>query len=300
MRKKKAIGLDKIKARYGYIFLSPWIIGMAIFFIVPIFQSMSYTVSDPRLSLETGGLITEFVGLQNFDYVLYKDAYYVDYLLEAITDMLISVPFILVVSLILAVILDNKFRGRLFFRSLFFLPVIITTGVVLDLYLKAASTNATEVAVSEAASFGMVDFTQVLSGLNLPAAIENYLSIALDNLFMLVWQSGIQIILFIAGLQSIPDLLYEVSKVEGASKWEEFWFITLPMLSRTTFLVIVFTIVENITSATNVVMSQSYKFFNNLDYGKGSAALWTYFAIIGVIMALVLFFYNKVFLKRWE
>ena len=208
---------------------------------------MSYTVSDPRLSLETGGLTTEFVGLQNFDYVLYKDAYYVDYLLEAITDMLISVPFILVVSLILAVILDNKFRGRLFFRSLFFLPVIITTGVVLDLYLKAASTNATEVAVSEAASFGMVDFTQVLSGLNLPAAIENYLSIALDNLFMLVWQSGIQIILFIAGLQSIPDLLYEVSKVEGASKWEEFWFITLPMLSRTTFLVIVFTIVENIT-----------------------------------------------------
>ena len=300
MRKKKAIGLDKIKARYGYIFLSPWIIGMAIFFIVPIFQSMSYTVSDPRLSLETSGLTTEFVGLQNFDYVLYKDAYYVDYLLEAITDMLISVPFILVVSLILAVILDNKFRGRLFFRSLFFLPVIITTGVVLDLYLKAASTNATEVAVSEAASFGMVDFTQVLSGLNLPAAIENYLSIALDNLFMLVWQSGIQIILFIAGLQSIPDLLYEVSKVEGASKWEEFWFITLPMLSRTTFLVIVFTIVENITSATNAVMSQSYKFFNNLDYGKGSAALWTYFAIIGVIMALVLFFYNKVFLKRWE
>jgi ABC-type sugar transport system permease subunit len=95
-------------------------------------------------------------------------------------------------------------------------------------------------------------------------------------------------------------LLYEVSKVEGASKWEEFWFITLPMLSRTTFLVIVFTIVENITSATNAVMSQSYKFFNNLDYGKGSAALWTYFAIIGVIMALVLFFYNKVFLKRWE
>ena len=300
MRKKRAIGLDKIKARYGYIFLTPWIIGMALFFIVPIFQSMTYTVLDLSMSLESGGMISKYVGLENFKYVLLKDPYYIDNLITAVKEMLISVPFILVVSLILAVILDNKFRGRLFFRSLFFLPVIITTGVVLELYLKAASTNATEVAVSEAASFGMVDFSQVLSGLNLPAAIENYLSIALDNLFMLVWQSGIQIVLFIAGLQSIPDLLYEVSKVEGASKWEEFWIITLPMLSRTMFLVIVFTIVENITSATNAVMSQSYSFFNNLFYGRGSAGLWFYFVIVGVIMAIVLVLYNKVFLKRWE
>ena len=298
MKKKKAIGLDKIKARYGYIFLAPWIIGMAIFFIVPIFQSMIYSFSD--ISMDLNGMTSKMVGLENFKYVLLKDPYYIDNLITAIKDMAISVPFILVVSLILAVILDNKFRGRLFFRSLFFLPVIITTGVVLELYLKAASTNATEVAVSEAASFGMVDFSAVLSGLNLPAGIENYLSIALDNLFMLVWQSGIQIVLFIAGLQSIPDLLYEVSKVEGASKWEEFWFITLPMLARTMFLVIVFTIVENITSATNSVMSQSYTFFNNLFYGRGSAGLWFYFVIVGLIMALVLFFYNKVFLKRWE
>jgi ABC-type sugar transport system permease subunit len=298
VKKKKAIGLDKIKARYGYIFLAPWIIGMAIFFIVPIFQSMIYSFSD--ISMDLNGMTSKMVGLENFKYVLLKDPYYIDNLITAIKDMAISVPFILVVSLILAVILDNKFRGRLFFRSLFFLPVIITTGVVLELYLKAASTNATEVAVSEAASFGMVDFSNVLSGLNLPAGIENYLSIALDNLFMLVWQSGIQIVLFIAGLQSIPDLLYEVSKVEGASKWEEFWFITLPMLARTMFLVIVFTIVENITSATNPVMSQSYTFFNNLFYGRGSAGLWFYFVIVGLIMALVLFFYNKVFLKRWE
>ena len=298
MKKKKAVGLDKIKARYGYIFLAPWIIGMALFFIVPIFQSMIYSFSDIKMDLN--GISTKIIGLDNFKYVLLKDPYYIDNLMNAIKDMLISVPFILVVSLILAVILDNKFRGRLFFRSLFFLPVIITTGVVLELYLSAASTNATEVAVSEAATFGMVDFTAVLSGLNLPAAVENYLSIALDNLFMLVWQSGIQIVLFIAGLQSIPDLLYEVSKVEGASKWEEFWFITLPMLSRTMFLVIVFTIVENITSATNPVMAESYTFFNNLFYGRGSAGLWLYFVIIGVIMAIVLFFYNKVFLNRWE
>lgn len=298
MKNKKAIGLDKIKARSGYIFLAPWLLGMAIFFIVPIVQSILYSFSE--VTMEVEGFKTNIIGLENFNFVLLKDPYYIDNFLSAVKDMFISVPFILVVSLILAVILDNKFRGRLFFRSLFFLPVIITTGVVLDLYLKAASTNATEVAVSEAATFGMIDFSEVLSGLNMPAAIENYLSIALDNLFMLVWQSGIQIVLFIAGLQSIPDLLYEVSKVEGASKWEEFWFITIPMLARTMFLVIVFTIVENITSATNPIIAQSYNFFNNLFYGRGSAALWFYFAVVGIIMAIVLVVYNKVFLKRWE
>ena len=298
MKKRKAIGLDTVKARYGYIFLAPWIVGMAVFFLVPIFQSVIYAFAD--ISLDIDKINTKMVGMENFRYVLYKDSQYIDNLIEAVKGMFISVPFVLVVSLILAVILDSKFHGRLFFRSLFFLPVIITTGVVLDLYLRAATTNATDVAVSEAASFGMVDFTQVLNGLNLPAAVKNYLSVALDNLFMLVWQSGIQIVLFIAGLQSIPDLLYEVSKVEGASKWEEFWFITVPMLARTMFLVIVFTIVENITSATNPVISQSYGYFNNLLYGRGSAGLWFYFLIVGVIMAVVLLLYNKVLLKRWE
>ena len=140
----------------------------------------------------------------------------------------------------------------------------------------------------------------IFSALNLPAAVETYLSVGLDNLFMLVWQSGIQIILFIAGLQSIPDLLYEVSEVEGATKWEEFWFITLPSLGRTMFLVIVFTIVENITKSSNKVIEQGYKFFNSLAFGRGSAALWLYFLVVGIIVALILFIYNKKLLRRWS
>ena len=123
MNKKKAVGLDKIKARYGYVFLLPWIIGMALFFIVPIVQSVLYSFSENTPDLES--VLPGFVGFENFKYVLYQDPQYIDNLISAITDMFISVPFILVVSLILAVILDNKFKGRLFFRSLFFLPVII-------------------------------------------------------------------------------------------------------------------------------------------------------------------------------
>ena len=298
MRNKKFKGLDNLKSRYAFRFLAPWIIGMIFFFIVPIFQSIYFCFS--QISIETDGVKSSFLGLENFEYVLLKDTQYIDDFIEAITDMLISVPFILVVSLILAVLLNNKFHGRLFFRSLFFMPVIIASGMVLELYLGAASSNATEVAVNDAVSFGMINFGEIFSALNLPTAIESYLSVALDNLFMLVWQSGIQIVLFIAGLQSIPDLLYEVSKVEGATKWEEFWFITLPMLGRTMFLVIVFTIVENITKSSNAVIAHGYNFFNNLDYGRGSASLWLYFLVIGIIMAAVIGIYNKVFLKRWS
>ena len=298
MKNKKFKGLDNLKSRYAFRFLAPWIVGMVFFFIIPIFQSIYFCFS--QISIETEGVKSTFLGLDNFEYVLLKDAQYIDDFIEAITDMLISVPFILVVSLILAVLLNNKFRGRLFFRSLFFMPVIIASGAVLELYLGAASSNATEVAVNDAVSFGMIDFGEIFSALNLPTAIESYLSVALDNLFMLVWQSGIQIVLFIAGLQSIPDLLYEVSKVEGATKWEEFWFITLPMLGRTMFLVIVFTIVENITKSSNAVISHGYNFFNNLDYGRGSASLWLYFLVIGIVMGAVIGIYNKVFLKRWS
>ena len=297
MKKRKVKGLETLKSRYGYIFLAPWIVGMLIFFIVPIVQSAYFSFADITIG---DGAVTRFVGLANIKYLLFKDTKYVNNLIAAFTDMFISVPFILLVSLILAVLLNNKFRGRLFFRSLFFLPVIIAGGSVLDLYLSAASGNATEVAVNESVSFGMVDFSAIFSALNLPAAVETYLSVGLDNLFMLVWQSGIQIILFIAGLQSIPDLLYEVSEVEGATKWEEFWFITLPSLGRTMFLVIVFTIVENITKSSNKVIEQGYKFFNSLSFGRGSAALWLYFLVVGIIVALILLIYNKKLLRRWS
>ena len=102
-------------------------------------------------------------------------------------------------------------------------------------------------------------------------------------------------------MQSIPDSLYEVSKVEGATKWEEFWFITLPMLARTIILVIIFTLVELITSKTNAVMALAYTFMKaTINYGKASAMLWIYFIIVGALIAIIMFLYSKLFLKRWD
>jgi len=296
MKIKKQKGIESLKSRYGFLFTLPWLIGLVVFFMIPIIQSVIYSFSD--LSIEASSVNTLFSGLKNYKFILFEDPNFINNLLSGLKNIFIQVPFILVLSMILGILLNNEFKGRIFFRSLYFLPVIIASGVVLNIFLGAARGDATEVAVAESVSFGMIDFSSVLEGLTLPTTILDYLSIALDNIFMLIWQSGIQIVLIIAGLQTIPDLLYEVAHVEGATKWEQFWFITLPMMIRTMLLVVIFTIVEVVTINTNPVMEQGYSYFGNIEYGTGSAVLWFYFTIVGVIIAGVMFLFSK-FLKKW-
>ncbi len=297
MAKKKHRGIEELKSRYGVMFITPWIIGMVLFFVFPIFQSIYFGFS--QIKIDENGVTTFFDGLKNYNEILMKDANYLNDLLDAFSSMLISLPFILIVSVVLALLLDGKYKGRIFFRGLYFLPVIITSGVVLELFLTAASSNATETAVSSTVSFGMIDFEAILKGLKMPAGLEKFISSALSNIFMLVWQSGIQTILIIAGLQSIPELLYEVAKVEGATKWETFWFITLPMLMRTMLLVVIFTIIELVSTNTNRIIIRSYEQFNAMEYGIGSAMLWFYYAIVGVFLCLFFVVYKKVFLEKW-
>ncbi|MBO4433211.1 MAG: sugar ABC transporter permease [Clostridia bacterium] len=296
MKNKKPKGVESLKKRYGFLFTLPWLIGLTVFFIFPIIQSVIYSLSD--LKIEPGHVAVTFQGFKHYHFILYEDSKYIENLLSGIKNIFIQVPFILVLSMVLGILLNNKFRGRVFFRSLYFLPVIITSGVVLRVFLQAAKGDATDVAVTEEVAFGMIDFSEVLKGLNLPESVLTFLSAALDNIFMLIWQSGIQIVLIIAGLQTIPDLLYEVAHVEGATKWEQFWFITLPMMIRTMLLVVIFTIVEVVTTNTNPVMNQGYNYFYNIEYGTGSAALWFYFVIVGVIIAAVFGVFSKM-LKKW-
>lgn len=294
---KKHRGLDTLKSRYGLAFISPWILGMILFFIYPIIHSV--IISFSKLKITQDGVISKFIGIESYHTILAKDPEYLDNLLSSFSEMLVSLPFILIVSMVLAIMLNGEFGGRIFFRGLFFLPVIFATGDVLQLFLNVGAWNATSTAVSESVSFSMMDFTEILRGLNLPQFMETYISKALSNIFMLVWQSGIQTILILAGLQSIPELLYEVAKVEGATKWEEFWFITLPCLMRTIFLVIIFTLIELVSSTGNDLVKNAYQQFELMEYGLGSAMLWFYFLFVGVLVAVFYTVYCKAFLKKW-
>lgn len=296
---KKHRGIESLKSTYGRMFVLHWEIGLLLFFIVPLIKSLYFVFCE--ISFAGGAFQYTYIGMENIDYVINENANFTKYLQTTVGSMFGSVVVIVILSLILALLLNQKFRGRLFFRALYFLPVIIASGVVIEHLFSTTSGELSSSGVSDSFAANMLSVDDVLNWLSLPTEIGVFFSTMLNNIFNLVWNCGIQIVLFISGMQSIPDSLYEVSKVEGATKWEEFWFITLPMLSRTLILVIVFTMVEFITAKDNAVMSLAYTFMGStINYGTASAMLWIYFAIVGVIMAAVIGIYSLLFLRRWD
>lgn len=298
MKKTKKKGLENLKSRYGLMFISPWIIGLLLFFLFPIGQSIYYSFSSIQLS--SNGIITSFLGLDNYDFIMNKHPLYLSALVESLASMAYTLPAILVVSLVLALILNKKFAGRTFFRCLYFLPVIIASGVVVDLLFSVTSSDISSVGVDASVSANMVDFTEIIAKLELPVQISKYISVVMDEIVNIIWGTGVQIILFISGLQSIPDLLYEVAKVEGCTKWEEFWFITLPMLSRVMVLVIVYTVVALLTAKSNPLMELLIKTLSNLEYGTGAAMAWLYFLIVGVALGIIMYLIDRFWSRRWR
>lgn len=296
---KKHRGIESLKSTYGRLFVLHWEIGLILFFIVPLFQSLYFAFCN--IDLGDVGLEFTFVGFENFDEALNKDPQFTDTLGKSLLSSLGSLPVIVILSLILALLLNQKFKGRLFFRALFFLPVIIASGVVITHLFASTSGELSSSGVSDSFASNMLSADDILGWLSLPESVVKTFSGLLNDIFNLVWSCGVQIVLFISGMQSIPDSLYEVSKVEGATKWEEFWFITLPMLARTLILVIIFTIVELVTDKSNEVMALAYRFMDQTSgYGKASAMLWVYFGIVIVAMAVIMFLYNILFLRRWD
>lgn len=291
---KRKGGIEQIKARYGWLFISTWLIGVVLFFFVPIVQSIIYSFSETTLEG------SNWVGLQNYDNIINKDTKYLGWLGSSITTFLYSLPIIVILSLILAILLNQKFRGRLFFRALYFMPVIIATGVVIDLISGMSGSDMTESAANESVSGGMFSVQDIVSILDLPAEVADFVQKIISNIFGLIWNSGVQTVLFLAGLQSIPATLYEASKVEGATKWEEFWFITFPMLSNVTLLVVVYTMVELFVSKNNALVANVYNLMRAAVYDKTSAMMWFYFLCVGGIMGLIVLLYKKLLQDRWS
>ena len=303
LNKKRKKGVEQLKSRYGRLFVLPWEIGLVLFFIVPIITSLIYSFSDVVLS--SGGITSSWAGLKWYEYIINKDPNYMTALKGAISNFAVQLPIIVALSLILAIILNQKFAGRMMARAIFFLPVIIATGVILDLltseYINVSLVTSSAES-SGAGNYGssMIDFDAILGNLGLPEDITKIIGDYIGSIFNLLWSCGIQIVLFIAGLQTIPDQLYEVSKVEGASKWEEFWYITIPMLGNTILLVMVYTMIDIFTKKTGVMENAFALMEKDLVYDKSSAMLWFYFLIVAAIMAVVLAIYNKLCLKKWN
>lgn len=296
--KRKKKGVEALKSRYGRLFVLPWEIGLVLFFVVPLISSIIYAFSD--VTIVSGGVNTAFVGFKWFKYAINDDPQYLTLLKNAISSFVVQTPIIIALSLILAIILNQKFKGRMIARAIFFLPVIIATGVIIG-YLTEAGMVLGDTSGEAATAYStMINFDQILGNLGLPTEINELISGYIGSVFNLLWSCGIQIILFISGLQTIPDQLYEVARVEGCSKWEEFWYITFPMLGQQILLVMIYTMIELITKKS-YVMAAAYDLMSKQQvYDRSSAMLWMYFAIIGVIMAAILGIYNFFCLKKWS
>jgi len=301
MRNKKVAGVERLKVRYGRMFVLPWTIGLILFFIVPLVESIAYAFSNVSLVDED---MLSFAGLEHFRYLLKEDPNFLDNMAEAVTSFVYSLPIIVALSLIFALILNQKFRGRIFARAVFFLPVIIATGVVMKFVTgEALGTDSAGLttALGETESYSGIQFDQLLINLGLPQSVTELLSDYIARVFNLVWSCGIQILLFVAGMQSIPDHLYEVSKIEGATAWEEFWFVTFPMLGNVIFLVLIYTIVDLFTAFDNPIMTQAYDLISkNSVYDRSSAILWGYFVVVGFVGGLILLAYNRILMKKWN
>ncbi len=268
----------------GLAFITPWIIGCVYMFLIPLIKSLVYSIGDVKVSI--GTLEWEFSGFSNYTNAFVADPEVLPALVSTITGLFYQVPIIIIFSLFIAVLLNKNFAGRMFIRAIFFLPVIIASGVVLGLI---ESDVMSDMLMSGSKGSMMVQSTQLsnmLLNFGLAPDLVNTLSSFVSNIFQLAWKSGIQILLFLAGLQTIPGQIYEVASIEGATAWESFWKITIPMLSPITILVFVYTVIDGFTDYSNQYIKLLLEYIMNMQISYSSALAWIYFGIIGCILGL--------------
>ncbi len=280
---------ERRNALAGRLFCMPFYIGFAFFFFAPLVQSLIFSFG--KVETQLGGFNITPVGFANFYSVFRIDMTYTDNLLASITGILYQVPVIIITSLLFSIVLNQKFLGRTLTRAIFFIPVIVASGVVINVMMgdKIAISliGGAVPSGSEQNIFNSTSLQNMLINSGLNASFVNYFTSISNNLFDLLWRTGIQTIMFLAGLQTISPSLYEASSIEGATAWENFWMITFPMLIPIMIVNIVYTIVDSFTNPANKIMVQIINQFNNLKYGEASAMAWTHFLLIAVVLAVV-------------
>lgn len=292
MLRNKKRSLEGMRTRYGYTFVLPWVIGLLVFFIKPLFSSIWYAFC--RVTVEPGGIITEFNGLENFKWLLLKDPDFLDELVSSIGYMFYSFPLIIAFSLIVAIMLNKEFFGRTMMRMLFFLPIVITASAILPLL------SGDDVRLPIFYGDGADNAVAVLQKLQIPDFLSSFCTFMLTSSTKIIYGSAVQIILFLGGLQNIPASLYEVSEIEGANKWEEFWLITVPSLRHVISLVIIYTMIDLFTNTDNSLVQRAYNWITTQDYNKSSALLWLYFVIVITVIGAIYGAYTKFCVKKWE
>ncbi len=281
-----------ITALYGLSFALPFIIGLIFFLISPLVQSIQISLGD----IEAGaGYNIVVKGFDNYRRALTVDAEFMQDVIDSFIDAVTNVPVIVIISFILAMLLKTNFPGRTVYRVAFFLPLIMSSGIMAkvridDLITQIITPTRSISGFTQTLSSAQQTMQSLLLNANIPGRLTNYIIVAQRNILSTLNQSGIQTLIFLAALQSISPSIYEASAIEGATAWEEFWKITVPMVSPQLLVVVIYTTIENFVKTSNKTMNYVNTVgFVSFRYGYSAALAWIYFAEILIVIGVLYF-----------
>ena len=298
--KKTRISYERKKKLYGYAFILLWLLGTIYMFIIPMVQSMRYSLSKTDMAdantyvnfpgMTGPGIYCEWNDFKNYYDEFNTDQDYIPNLIKSLSAMPGDTFMILVFSLFIALLLNQKFKGRAFARAIFFIPVLVATGPVLGVINGDMGSQG----VGDASQFSslfevdMVDsFLEFMGFANISQSIADQLGAIASDLFNLIWRCGIQTIIFLSALQQIPTAAKEAAQMEGATGWEFFWKITFPTISPMILANLIYTVIDCFIDSANPVMNQVLSKASQWEYGISAAMAWTYFLIVGVALGII-------------
>ena len=287
------MSLEKKREVTGILMISPVLLGILLFFIRPMIQAIIFSFSVVGFQTSSGYVLSP-AGFSNYSAALFEHSEYNQNLVSSLLTMVSQVPLIIFFSFFMASVLNQKFKGRAFARVMLFLPVIISSAALMTIDSSdtlqnmmggSSSLKDTFSAGSGVFSLELGDFLQ---NLGMAATPIKYITTAVDKIYEIISFSGIQILIFLAGLQSVPHSLYEYAATEGATEWESFWKITFPMVSPMILVVTIYSIIDSFSQYNNSVLQTiETTVFHDQNFGEGAAMSWIYCFIVLIILAIV-------------
>ena len=308
-KRKRGASLDVRKARAGWIFVLPFVLSFIIIYLPIVIDSIKYSFNKIKIG-QGGGYTLEFVGWENYQEALFVDPSFVQRLTSGIQQLIFDIPAIVIFSLFIAVLLNQKMVGRAAFRAIFFIPVIISTGIIdkidqantmLD-YMEDVESGINDGSNQNTTNeiLSAVDIERLFENMKVGTELVEYVVSMVNNIYNIINRSGVQMLIFLAGLQSISPAIYESCDIDGATAWETFWKITFPMISPMILVNAIYTVIDSFTSQSNTVMAYISDTYDKAGGNVLSSAMaWIYFlivlAIIGLVSALLsgYVFYQK-------
>jgi oligogalacturonide transport system permease protein len=282
---RREMSLRTREAAHGYGFVLIWVVGFLLFTLLPLIQTFHYRFNT--VTVTTSRINLNYVEWANYTRALITDPNFIELLIGYTVETLVSVPIVLIFALIIAMLLNVDFKLKGLFRVIFFLPIVITSGPVIK-----------ELTAQGAASApGIVDMPAVINFLaQMPRSLRSPVEYLLNSFVLILWFSGVQILIYLASLQKVDRSIYEAAAIDGGSGWVIFWKITLPSLSVATVVNTVYTIVTLSHFSENKVIQYIYSQTYNIQGGIGyaSAMSFIYLAVMFILLAIV-----YLFLKHW-